>query len=473
MRQLSTTDASFLNVETDRCPMHLTSLLIFDQATAPDAHVTFKQILATVQDRISLVPAYRERLVHVPLQLGHPWWVDDGGFDVEFHVRHIALPQPGDWRQLCIQTARLASRPLDLKRPLWEMTVVEGLNDVDGHPAGSFAVVLKTHHAAVDGVTGMQVLSVLLDLEPDSQPPDASPIDVESAPSGLDLAARALVTAAQQPFRAARLVGRGIPALGRFADGILRTHELSLPEGLGRAPETRFGSKVTPHRVFDGIAIELDDLRRVKSAVDGATVNDVILSVVAGALRRYLDTHDELPDSPLVSMVPVSIHNDTDTALGNQVTAMVVSLHTDIADPMSRLLAIHRTTVESKSLTEAVGADLLSAAAAEAPAALVTLGTRLAARAGVTNQSRRVFNTVVTNVPGPSVPTYLCGAQLLGHYGLGPLQDGVGIFHCVHGVERTLFLTVTSCRELLPDPAFYAECLSSSLDDHLQAVDSG
>ncbi|MCP5025880.1 MAG: wax ester/triacylglycerol synthase family O-acyltransferase [Actinomycetia bacterium] len=461
MRQLTATDAAFLNLECHRTPMHLTSLLIFDQSETPGGFVSFEQILQTVNERASLLPTYRERLLKVPLDLGYPWWYDDGEFDAEFHVRQLALPKPGDWHQLCIQTARLASRPLDLTRPLWEMTVIEGLDHVEGIPAGSLAMVLKTHHSAIDGASGMQLLATLLDSEPQPDPIEPGAVIRDSRPSPGRLVQMALASTIRQPARLAKTVATGLPGVGNL---VKRVGETGFdPSGLGQAPSTRFGAKVTPHRVFEGTTIELDDLRPVKGLVDGATVNDVILSIVGGTVRRYLDVHGELPDKSLITAVPISVRSEGDTTPGNQLSAMVMPLHTDIADPIERLAAVRQSAVESKLMSEAVNATHLLDAASQVPAGLATLGMRLVTQLGLSQQGRRVFNTTVTNVPGSAKPSYMGGARLVGHFGMGPIQDGAGLFHAVMGVERRLFLSVTACRETLPDPAFYRQCMDDSV----------
>lgn len=458
----------FLNVETGTSPMHLTSLLIFDQSDVPDGHITFKQILELVRERAGNIPTYRQRLLKVPLGLGYPWWYDDNSFDIEFHVRHIALPQPGNWRQLCIQTARLASRPLDMQRALWEMTIIEGLNHVDGVAPGSFALVLKIHHAAIDGASGTHLLSELLDASPIPQPHErawngAGP--TFKPPPPLELAVKAVTSTVRQQVGMAKSAAQGLPALKELVRGLPDTREI-IGNSTTRAPATVFDGKVSPHRVFDGTTIELDSLKPIRAEVEGATVNDVLLSIVAGGLRSYLTAQGELPEESLRVAVPISVRAEGDTQAGNQVSAMVVPLHTDIDDAQARLAAITESTQATKVLASAVGATNLTEVASATPAVFVALGTRLAAQLGLTRQASQMMNTTVTNVPGSRTPLYLCGAKLVGYFGMGPLLDGAGLFHSIMGVERTLFLSMTSCREMMPDPGFYRECLEASVAEH-------
>ncbi len=469
MRQLTATDAAFLNLEQPRTPMHLTSLLVFDRSETSGGPVTFDRIRSTIEERGAMVPSFRQRLVKVPFDLGYPWWYDDGGFDSGYHVRHATLPEPGDWRQLCELTEELAGRPLDLARPLWEVTVVDGLDRVDGVVPGSLALVLKTHHAAIDGISGMELLATLLTSEPESELPEPGATSGESRPAPVHLARLALRSAARHPAQLAKALATGLAEVPRLAREVLP--ELTGAEGPQfRAPSTRFGGKVTSDRAFDATAIEFDDVSAIRTLVERATVNDVILSVVGGALRRYLIAHGELPDTSLLCAVPVSLRVDGDTTPGNQVSAMPVSLHTDVVDPLARLHAIHTSTLGAKRISDAVNASHWAGLADHVPAAVAAVGTRLVIRLGLNQQARHLFNTTVTNVPGPREPSYTCGARLVAHYGLGPVVDGSGLFHSVMGVERRLFLSITSCRAMLPDPVFYRACLDESVAEHAALV---
>ena len=269
MRQLSGLDASFVYLEAPRAPMHIGSVAIYDPSTAPNGAVTFKGILEHITSRMPLVPSYREKLLRVPLDLDHPYWINDPDFDLEFHVRHIALPKPGDWRQLCIQAARLQARALDLDRPLWEFYVIEGLDNVDGVPRGSFAILSKVHHAAIDGVSGAEMTAVIHDATPD--PEEVVAVDeyrAERVPNAVELLGRASLNNAAQPVRFARLARRTMRStLGNI--GALR-------RAVPSAPRTRFSGTITPHRVVDGRSFPLASMRKIKAAVPGATINDAV-----------------------------------------------------------------------------------------------------------------------------------------------------------------------------------------------------
>src|SRR5262245_43062674 len=298
MEQLSGLDAAFLFLETPRTPMHIGGIAIYDPSTAPNAFVRFKDILNFIESRLHLAKSFRRKLANVPLSLDFPYWVDDPDFDLEFHVRHIALPQPGDWRQLCIQAARLHSRPVDLSKPLWEFTVIEGLNNVPGVPKGSYAIVSKIHHAAIDGVSGVDIANAThsLDREGTISPPDR-PWIPERTPTSVELLGRAQVNAALTPVRFARTVAKSAPGIAKMVGGIARGN---FRTSLGSVPRTRFNGQVTTHRVVDGRDFSLAEIKEIRTRLPGATVNDVVVSIVGGAMRKYLKDKRELPRDSLV-----------------------------------------------------------------------------------------------------------------------------------------------------------------------------
>jgi WS/DGAT/MGAT family acyltransferase len=470
MQQLSGVDASFIYFETPNAPGHIFSLLIYDPSTAPGGKVTFKGILDHYRRRLHVARAFRQKLVQVPFGLDHPYWVEDSGFDLEFHVRHIALPEPGDWRQLCIQVARLHSRPLDMNRPLWEATVIEGLDNVEGVPPGSFAVLQKTHHAAIDGVTLVEIVSATHDTEPDAVPTE--PADTwkpEPDPAPWELLARAAVNNATRPMRLARLMARAAPGGTQLQEQFLR-QRLQLPSATS-APRTRFSGAVSGHRVFEGRRYPLDEIRRIKAAVPGATVNDAVIALVGGGLRHYLADKGELPTESLRVMAPISVRSaDQAGTGGNQVSAMVATLGTDIAGARERLEAVRESTQASKALSEAVDARALSEFSEFVPGGLAALGARLANQFQMATRTTPVVNTVVSNVPGPQVPLYFAGARLVTFFGGAAVVDGMGLLHGVGSYCGEVMLSAVSDRELMPDPAVYAACLDRSFHELADAT---
>jgi WS/DGAT/MGAT family acyltransferase len=469
MEQLSGIDASFLYFETKNAPTHIGSFAVYDQTTADGGAVTFKGILANVESRLHLARCFRQKLVHVPLDLDHPYWIEDPEFDLEFHVRHIALPRPGDWRQLCIQVARIHARPLDLTKPLWEMYVIEGLDNVDGVPEGGFAVLTKIHHAAIDGVSGAELATAIHDLTPRSEPaPPETQWRGESHPSLIELGLRTAVNNIKQPFRMARVLGRTAPSVTRVMS---RTPSADV-ETSATVPRTRFNGPVSSHRVVEGRTFSLDDIRTIRKAVSGSTVNDVVLTVCGGALRKYLSRHGELPKDSLVAFAPISVRSPEDLgAAGNQISGMSVTLFSDVEDPIERLQKMHRGTQDSKATAAAVGARTMTDVGQFMPGMLAGLAARLYTRLQLANRVRPVFNCIVTNVPGPQIPLYFTGARMVALHGIGPIMDGMGLIHPVFSCDGKISIAFTACRQQMTDPGFYAECLQDSFDElHSAAI---
>ncbi len=464
MEQLSGLDASFLYFETATTPTHIGSFAIYDQSTAPGGKVTFTGILKNVESRLHLARCFRQKLVHSPFDLDHPYWIEDPDFDVEFHIRHIALPQPGDWRQLCIQVARLHARPLDLSKPLWEMYVIEGLDNVEGVPPGSFAVMTKIHHAAIDGVSGAELATAIHDIEPEATvAPPEKPWVPEPDPSTLELTIRATANNIRSPFRFARMVTRNAAGLTNlFRSDPTKEVEDEADEDV---PRTRFNGTVTPHRVVEGRSFSLQDIRDIRKRVPGATVNDVVLAICSGALRQYLDHHGELPHTPLRALAPISVRTEAEMGTaGNKISMMGVSLHSDIEDPLERLRRIHQSTRASKATSEAVGARTMTDATQFMPGMLAGLAARVYTRLGLATRIKPIGNTIITNVPGPQIPLYFTGAKMVALHGLGPIMDGMGLIHPVFSYSGQISIAATADREMLPDPEFYAQCLQDSFD---------
>ena len=462
MLQLSGQDASFVYLETPHTPMHIGSVGIYDPSTAPGGFVRFKDILSFIQSRLGGARSFRQRLVRVPFDLDHPYWIEDPEFDIEFHVRHIALPKPGDWRQLCIQVARLHARPMDLSKPLWEFTILEGLDNVDGLPPGCFALIAKVHHAAIDGMSGVEMSAALHDIDANMTPPittdDWKP---DHMPKVGDLLTRSYFNSLLQPMRVVETIGRSLPGMAKLTASVSKG-DVSIA-GAKLAPKTRFNAKVSAHRVFDAAAFKLADIRQIKDAVPGATVNDVILAIVGGGLRGYLEAKGELPKDTLTAMAPISVRGEGEkAALGNLVSAMVVGLGTQIADPLERLRFVHSEAANSKAMTGAVGARTLTDYSQLIPSGLAGLAARLYTRVGAANAHAPVFNCVVTNVPGSRVPLYFGGAKMVAMYGTGPVFDGMGLINTIYSYTDTIAISFTSDRDMMPDPDVYAAALTAS-----------
>lgn len=460
MQQLSGLDASFLYLETPNAPMHISGLCIYTQETAPGGKVRFKQIIESTTAKVKRIPSLTRRLKEVPLGLDHPYWIDDGEFDPEFHIRHVALPAPGDWRQLCILISRIHARPLDRARPLWEMYVIEGLDRVEGYPPGCFGIFTKMHHAAVDGASGMEITAAIHDLEPKAAlQDDGNWRKGEREPSNFSLLARAQANSIRQPLRFVSVARNTIPG---FAKMFMRLRRGELKR-VGKVPRTRFNGVVSAHRVFDAVSFPLDDIKAIKNASSGATVNDVALAIVGGAMRKYLDAHHELPDESVVAMAPVNVRDTSEKGTGgNIVSTMSVKIRSDIGDAKERLMAVHEGTQSAKEYANAVGAKTMTDYSQFIPSTLTAQAARLASRYGLVNQMNPIYNCVITNVPGPQVPLYNTGARMISNFGTGPVADSVGLFHVIGSYCGEFTISATSCRVMMPDPDFYRACLVES-----------
>ncbi|MCW2562903.1 MAG: acyltransferase [Mycobacterium sp.] len=479
MQQLSWTDDMMLRAERPETPMQIQMLLIYDQTTAPAGKVTFKRILEELDARLHLAPTFRRRLTELPGGLHMPYWVDDPDFDLEYHVRHIALPQPGDWRQLCIQIARIHGRQLDLRRPPWEMTVIEGLNAIPGVAKGSFAISLKLHHCVVDGMESVELMAAMHDLAPDAPrpaPPDRA-FEPGPLPSTSDLVARTATNIALYPLRVSKvLLPSAFNALrhlhtlpGALVSGVAST--LAPGSGSLFAPATRFNGSATPHRVFEARFHDLADFKRIKGCVPKATINDVTLAYVGGALRNYLDGHSELPDENLVAACPASIRStDERGAGGNRLFGRLHPLGTSIADPLERLAAIVEETSAFRENADSAGNSRLMDLVGVVPTTL--LGLTVKAATAMPFSAPTIASTTVSNVPGPTEPIYFAGARLQRVTGLGPLIGGMNLFHVVVSYNGTISIGATADRSALPDPAHYAECMQTAFDELLSAANS-
>ena len=442
--------------------MHIGSVAIYDPSTAPGGFVRFKDILRHIEGRLDKARSFRQKLVRVPFDLDHPYWVEDASFDLEYHVRHVALPQPGDWRQLCIQVARLHARGMDMTKPLWEFNIVEGLDNIPGIPKGSFALVSKVHHAAIDGMSGVELSASVHDLEAKavSEVPPSS-WKPEQDPKLAEMLMRTWFTSVTQPLKFAKTVANTVPGIARLSKEVAGGG-VSL-KSAKMAPQSIFGGKVGPHRVWDGIVFQLAEIRAIKENIEGATVNDVVLAIIGGAMREYLLGRDALPKPSLTAMAPISVRADGEKeSLGNLVSAMTVQLGTHIADPVERLLYIHKEVKNSKAMTNAVGARTLTDYSQFMPAALSGLAARLYTRLGVANMHSPAFNCVATNVPGPRVPLYFAGAKLVRMMGTGPVFDGMGLINTIYSYGPEIAISFTSDRAIMPDPAVYAQALHHS-----------
>ena len=473
MQQLQGMDSSFVALESPNSPMHIGNLLIYNPETAPGGFVRFKDIIEFFRSRLQLSKTMRQRLVRVPFDLDYPYWIEDPDFDLEYHLRHVALPKPGDWRQLCIQTARIHARPLDLNRPPWEFTVVEGLDNVPGYPPGCFAFVTKVHHAAIDGMSGIDLMEAIHTLAPNAPPPN-KPDDwkPEKVPGPVELLGKSYINGLINPLKQARVAAQAVPGVANAIKGLIARDFKVTSDYV--PPRTRFNQSISPHRVVEGQRFPLEDIKAIRAlAPDLKTkVNDVALTIIGGALHKYLTAKDDLPKATMTAMAPISVRSsDEKSDMGNQVSAMIAPLGTHIADPAERLAFVFGRTSNSKAMTNAIGARTMTEVSKVNPLLYMALGAQLFNRVSIAHRLAMPFNTVVTNVPGPPIPIYTAGAKLESMaLSLICLTDGLGLAHVVQSYCDEAYISFTACRDIMPDPEFYSQCLKESFDDMLAAA---
>ena len=460
--RLGALDASFLGIEDGTCHMHVGAVLIFDAAPlrTPSGGIDIDRIRAAIQGRLGLVPRFRQRLAYVPYERV-PIWVDDDRFRLAYHVRHTALPQPGDERVLKRLVGRIMSQPLDRKRPLWEMWVVEGL---DGD---RFALVSKTHHCMVDGISGADLMSVLLDATPDSGVGTPEPWKPAPPPSGARLVLDAALRRAAQPREALRAAVRAATAprqrLRDVSEAAAGLADLFAPAFSPVSP-TPLNVEVGPHRRFDWTAMKVADLKAVKSVL-GGTLNDVVLATVSGALRTFFTRRGVDPDQLTIrALVPVSVRTkDERGALGNRVTQLNAPLPVDRADPVVRLDAVRKALAGLKESRQALGGEVLTAISDWTVPNLLVQAVRLAART-------RPYNLVVTNVPGPQIPLYLQGARMRTAYPVVPLFENLALVVGLFSYDGGLFWGLNADWEQIPDLHDFVLALEGSFAELQRAA---
>jgi len=478
MRQLTSLDSQFLALETRRQSGHVASVAILDPSTTPSGTLGIADIEALITERLPLLPPLRWRLLEVPLGLDYPYWIDDEDFDLNFHVREIGLPAPGSDEQLAEQVARIVSRPLDRARPLWELYLVSGLR------SGHVALLTKIHHAVIDGMSGAEIMGLLLDLTPEGRVVDTfGPWgDNEAVPGDLGMLLRGLAGAARYPLRALRALPSaapnlqetqfavipGVATLGRLVNraqrAVLRLDAPPADRGQLVAPKTTFSGRISAHRRFTFGQLSLDDVKAVKNA-HGCTVNDVIVSICAGAVRRWLIAHHELPDTPLVAQIPISVRTEEQIGTyGNRIMLMSAPLHTDIGDPVQRLLATHDSLGDMKTRHRALPASLLTDANHFIPPAVFSRAARLTFGLSTSQAGRPVWNLVISNVPGPQFPLYCAGAKLVANYPVSVITHGMGLNITVMSYMGHLDFGIVADREQMPDVALLIGWLREELE---------
>ena len=466
MKQLSGLDASFLYMETPNTYGHVSGLAIYER---PDGDFDpFQAAYDRFDALLGRLEPMRRRLVEVPFKLDHPYWIDDPDFDLNYHVRHIGLAPPGGADQLAEQVARIVGRRMDRSRPLWEAYVIEGLAD------GRWAMLTKTHHATIDGASGVLLLGMLTDPSPDTPMPDHVDWVGEAVPSDRQLLERTMRNLAMNPVKGMRLslrllrnfaeaagvdsvsavaaqVRDGLKsvALGGAIDTPEPVHRVRIP--LSPAPPTPFNRAVTPHRRFAMRSTALGNIKALKDAT-GCTVNDVVMAICTGALREYLLRHEALPEAPLRAMVPVSIRTgDEEDPWTNRVGGIIADIPTNCSDPLERLRRCHEAMNEAKLQMDVLPAEAIAELAQVAPPLAATAAMRLQSRLRLADRMNLPMNVVISNVPGPRHALYFAGAKMTNYIPVSMIADDMGLNITVHSYLGRLEFGLIADRELVPD----------------------
>jgi WS/DGAT/MGAT family acyltransferase len=456
--RLGAQDKTFLDLERPNEPQHIAAITVFEagRLARPDGGIDIERVREYVASRLHRLPRYRQRLAWIPVE-GHPVWVDDPHFQIDYHVRHTALPRPGDERQLKRLAGRLVSQPLDRERPLWEFWLVEGLEG-----GKRFAIVQKVHHCMIDGISGVDLMAILLAIDPLAEPEPSPPFEPRPSPGPIDLLASEV---GRRVTGLVSALGRTPGALrepadlaGRVREGVAAVSE-TLSAALRPASNTPINQKLGPHRRLDWRDLELSRVKAVKDRL-GGTVNDVVLATVSGALREFLALRRLDVDNLLIrANVPVSLRSrDERGTLGNRIALFMAELPVSVADPLERLARVRETMERLKSSRQAMGAEVLAAVSEWTSATLLSLAVRGASR-------QRPYNLVVTNVPGPQLPLYMLGARMERCYPVVNLQPQQGLGVGLFSYAGALGIGLTADPEQLPDLYVFADLLIKSFEE--------
>lgn len=467
IRQLSSLDAQFLAIESTTHYGHVGGLVVLDSSKREGGELRLEDVRKLLEERIHLLPIMRWKLAEVPMGLDRPYWTEDPSFDLEYHLREIALPPPGDERRLASQVARITSRHLDRSRPLWEIYLISGLE------GGRSALLTKMHHAMIDGMSGAEIMGVLFDLEPGGREIAAAEPGEDDAqePGSLEMLGRGLVGLPAQPLRALRAMPGtlpyldvwpsvlGIPGAERVSRYASRARNLLGGGADGEiierprmsAPHTPFSGRISAHRRFSFGSLPLSTVKEIKDSL-GVKVNDIVVAMCAGAVREWLLANDALPEAPLLAQIPVSVRTEEQIGTyGNRISVMIVPIPTDEPDPLERVRRVKQAMGAAKSRHNAMPAELLQDVANFIPPAINARATRVALQLGTRQRMRPLYNLVISNVPGPPFPLYLAGAEVEHNYPVSVITDGAGLNITVMSYRGSMDFGVLADRDQMPE----------------------
>ena len=473
MYQIDSEDANFLFLEQADSPTHISLIYLYDQSDLGNDSLRFTHVREHIGNRVNLAPVFRQKVRHTPANIDYPYWVDDEKFDLDFHVRHLALPKPGDWRQFCIQIARLHSRSLDMSRPLWELYVIEGLDNVENLPAGSFAVYFKVHHCAMDEFTAQELMQSLHSHTANRQQHETSDQHIaypnNKLPGTTEMVLRGV---ANNSVRLTRLLGqslRNAPRLWKVAahSGIEFVRQLTSTDQARDGNTTRFAQPLGQSRVFEGGFYRLDSIQEFVQEVPGATMTHAVLAICGEAMRKYLDHHDEWDGEQLRALLEINVRNAGAHALaGNHIAIRQVDLHTTMIYPEGRLQAIVAADRELHSVErEEVTSFRLRSLYENMPApVLAWLGRTANRKNSFSHRIMEGSNLGLTELRGADHPLFLLGARLRGCTGIAPLYSGCGLMFTASTYDDVMGITFASDRDMLPDPEFMRQCLDEAVE---------
>jgi len=446
--QISGQDATFLYAESPSSPMHIATLVIVEGS------LKFEDFKAVVASKLHLIPKFRKRLLNVPMNLDYPYWVDDPNFDIDLHINRVRLPEPANWKTLREMTSSIFSNPLDLRRPLWSIDFIEGLDDVSQVPKGSVAIISKVHHVMVDGASGVEIMGILFDKsiqEKDLEIPKPKPFEPEPLPDEMTLLLKSSYGFFKNPFKIPKLASETALYFLKGEINMRFNNKKYTSKNNFSTPNTIFNKNVSPRRTWGTAILSFERINSLRK-IAGVTVNDLILTICAGGIRRYLEERDKLPSQPLVANVPISIRGkDENKQMNNQISNMLIKIATHLKDPIERLEYIHEQTNLGKNKHKAVGAKTLSKISEAVPFGLANLATTLYSKYNIKEFHKPPFNVTITNVPGPQNPLYLRGQKILSIFGLTPVLDGFGLIIAAFSYNGLVSITTTSDAKTMPD----------------------
>lgn len=462
IQQVSGQDAAFLYAESPTSPMHIATLTIVEGS------LKFEDFRDIVASKLHLIPKFRKRLLNVPMNLDYPYWVDDPNFDIDLHINRLKLPDPSDWGTLREMTSSIFSSPLDLKRPLWSISFIEGLDAVSQVPKGSVAIVTKVHHVMIDGSSGVGIMGILFDKSIDDKDKEIAkpkPFEPEPLPDELSLLLKSSQTFFKDPLKAPKLIGK---TAFSFIKGKIKwdlNNKKSISRSTYSVPNTIFNKSVSPRRTWGTAILSFERINTLRKIMN-VSINDIILAICAGGIRRYLEEKEKLPVQPLVANVPISIRSKGEKQeMNNQISNMLVRIATHIKDPIERLEYIQEQTNVGKTKHKAVGAKALSKMANAVPFGLANLAAGLYSKYNIKEFHRPPFNVTITNVPGPQMPLYLRGHQILSIFGLTPVLDGFGLIIAAFSYNGLVSITTTSDAKTMPDADKFSRYIRESANE--------